>query len=96
MTWSETFQDHIHRALGDAAQQKAATALGVSPSTVHYWCRGAVPRLTTRHRIEAWSSGAVPALAADVASSPDLDADESGPNAIPSDADIARVAGKAG
>lgn len=60
MSWSEVFRGYIESRFGDGAQQKAAFALKVAPSKIHYWCRGTVPREKTRARIARWSDGAVP------------------------------------
>jgi DNA-binding transcriptional regulator YdaS (Cro superfamily) len=39
---------------------EAAVALGVSPSSLHYWLRGASkPRVKMREKIERWTRGAV-------------------------------------
>lgn len=60
-TWSERFNEYIHRRFGDGAQQKAAFSLKVAPSKISYWCRGAsTPRKAVRQRIARWSKGEVP------------------------------------
>ena len=38
-----------------------ALALGVSPSVVHYWCRGAIPRAKMLFAVEKLSRGKVKA-----------------------------------
>lgn len=60
MTWSEAFRTHITERWPQHAQKEAAFSLRVTPSTVHYWCRGARPRdEKVRKRIARWSGGAV-------------------------------------
>lgn len=59
MTWSDAFRAHIEKRYGDGAQQKAAIALKMAQSKVHYWCHGARAREETRKRIERWSGGDV-------------------------------------
>ncbi len=81
MSWSERFAQHLEKrgiSQLDAVIELRACGVRVSQSQIHYWCRGSVPRTATRRPIELWSGGAVPALTPDEASSPDLDADESG------------------
>lgn len=61
-TWSDAFRAHIHRRWPEHAQKEASFSLRVTPSTIHYWCRGARPREEkTRRRIERWSKGDVKA-----------------------------------
>jgi len=61
MTWSEAFGIYIRERFGEEAQEKAARWLGVSASSVSYWCRGTIPREKMRKRIERKSAGRVPA-----------------------------------
>lgn len=61
-TWSEAFKGYINRRWPEHAQKEASFALRVTPSTIHYWCRGARPREErTRKRIARWSKGEVSA-----------------------------------
>lgn len=63
MTWSEAFDAYLSKR--GLTTQKAAEALGVGVSTVHYWRKGSEPRgeagRETKRRVEAWTSGEVKA-----------------------------------
>lgn len=64
MTWSEAFAAYLER--NKIPRHEAAAALGVAPSTVHYWVRsGAEPRgakgRDTKARVEVWTHGEVSA-----------------------------------
>lgn len=61
MTWSEAFKAYIQRRFPERTQLEAAFSLKVSPSKVHYWCRGTRPVEETRKKIARWSKGEVPA-----------------------------------
>jgi hypothetical protein len=44
------------------SQQGVAQEFHISPSRVHYWMNGSVPRdLLMRKKIQKWSKGMVPA-----------------------------------
>lgn len=57
--WSEAFAKHVE-TLG-FEQAAVAKELKVSPSVVHYWLRGSIPREPLRARVEKWSKGKVKA-----------------------------------
>lgn len=60
LTWSEAFRRHICSRWPEHSQKEASFSLRVTPSTIHYWCRGARPRdEKLRRRIERWSKGAI-------------------------------------
>lgn len=62
MTWNEAFKRYIEKRFpGDRPQQEAAFSLRTSPSNIHYWCTGTVPREKWRKKIATWSKGDVPA-----------------------------------
>ncbi len=64
MGWSERFAKYLKkRGLNqqDAMVEMRASGVRVTQSQVHYWTQGALPRESTRMRIEEWSKGAVPA-----------------------------------
>lgn len=61
MIWSEAFRAYIHRRFATRPQLEASFSLRVSPSKVHYWCRGTRPVEETRKRIDRWSKGEVSA-----------------------------------
>jgi len=60
MTWPECFRAYIEKRWPKRPQQEAAFALRTTPSNIHYWCTGTVPREKWRKRIATWSKGAVP------------------------------------
>ncbi len=73
LTWSEAFKAYIHRRWPEHAQKEASFSLRVTPSTIHYWCRGARPRdAKLRKRIQHWSKGDV---AADLPPTPESSLD---------------------
>lgn len=59
----ENGSELLRAYLGSSKKNRVefAVALGVSPSTVHYWLHGSVPREATRKRIARATRGAVPA-----------------------------------
>jgi len=61
MSWSQRFARHLKKS--KLTQFAVAVALGVMPSQLSAWCRGATPREKTRQKIERWSDGQVPAEA---------------------------------
>ena len=63
-SWSRSFRAYV--AGQKLSQRDVAAALGVAPSAVHYWLRGAVPREATRAAVATWSGGAVDVARADV------------------------------
>lgn len=63
MTWSQAFAAYLER--NSIPLHKAAAILGVAPSTVHYWTKGAEPRgekgREVKQRVEGWTGGEVKA-----------------------------------
>ena len=63
MTWSEALAEYLKR--NQIPGHVAAAALGVAPSTVHYWTKGSEPRgdagRDMKKRVERWTGGQVKA-----------------------------------
>lgn len=77
MTWSEALDAYLRRK--GIKGHEAAAALGVAPSTVHYWRKGSEPRgdegRKVKSRVEEWTGG-------EVSAAPWPDVDETGPQPI--------------
>jgi len=61
MTWNDCFRTYIEKRWPESPQQEAAFSLRTTPSNIHYWRTGTVPREKWRKRIATWSKGDVPA-----------------------------------
>lgn len=48
--WAAALRAHLRKR--QITQAAFARVLGVVPSAVHYWLRGAVPRAAVRERVE--------------------------------------------
>lgn len=67
MTWNEAFCAHLERH--GLKPQQFALKHRFSPSKVHYWTKGSIPRAKMRERIERITKGDVPAALASPAES---------------------------